>query len=168
MFEFFQNQRRRAFAHHKSVAQFVERPTGQLGIITATHRSNDIERADRNRGQGCFGASSNNDIGEIVANVTERFANRYRSAGATVRIGGTNAAKSKIDRDVRMGGAAKDLHRQRRLNSTGAFLQKANVLLFRFAHTAERGAEADANPVLRFFTRIFNSGVIERELCRSD
>src|SRR5205823_7518485 len=109
-----------------------EGPTGQLGIITATHRFNDIKRADRDRGQRRFGASGDNDIGEIVANVTKRFANRYRSAGATVRIGSADAAKSKIDRDVRMSRTAEYLHRQSGLNSARAFFQKSNVLLFRF------------------------------------
>src|SRR5207248_5808591 len=82
--------------------------------------------------------------------------------------GGTNAAKSKIDRDVRMGGAAKDLHRQSGLNSARAFFQKSNVLLFRFANAAQRGAEANPDPVLRLIVRIFNSRVVEREFCRRD
>src|SRR5205814_59230 len=140
--EFFQNQRGCAFAHHKSVAQFVERPTGQLGIITATHRFNDVKRADRDRGQRRFGASGNNDIGEIVANVTERFANRYRSAGATVRIGGTNAAKSKIDRDVRMSRTAEYLHRQSGLNSARAFFPKTFNAL---ANASDRAKAGDDN-----------------------
>src|SRR5437588_12259868 len=67
-----------------------------------------------------------------------------------------------------MGRAAKNLHRQRGLNSARAFFQKSNVLLFRFANAAEGGPEADADPVLRFVVRIFNSGVVERELGRSD
>src|SRR5207248_6631648 len=82
--------------------------------------------------------------------------------------GGTNAAKSKIDRDVRMGGAAKDLHRQSGLNSARAFFQKSNVLLFRFANAAQRGAEAYPDPVLRLIVRIFNSRVVECEFCRRD
>src|SRR6266481_9986012 len=115
-----------------------------------------------------LGASGDNDIGEIVANVTERFSNRYRSAGATVRIGSADAAKSKIDRDVRMSRTAEYLHRQRRLNSARTFFQKSNVLLFRFANAAQGRAEANPDPVLRFVVRIFDSGVIEREFCRRD
>src|ERR1700737_552634 len=67
-----------------------------------------------------------------------------------------------------MGRAAENLHRQRRLNSARALFQKPNVLLFRLANAAKSGAEADAYPVLRFVVRIFNSGVIERQLCRRD
>ena len=67
-----------------------------------------------------------------------------------------------------MGGAAEHLHCERWLNSARAFFQKANVLLFRFADAAERSPETDADPVLRPLLRIFNPGVIERELCRCD
>src|SRR5437867_7059423 len=41
------------------------------------------------------------------------------------------------------------------------------MLVLRFADATERGAEAYTNAVLRLFARIFNSGVIERELSRS-
>ncbi len=74
MFEFFENERRCAFAHDETVAQFVEWPTGKLRITTATHRLDDVECADRDRGQRCFRTAGNDDIGEIVANVTKRFA----------------------------------------------------------------------------------------------
>src|SRR5205807_9219720 len=63
---------------------------------------------------------------------------------------------------------AKDLHRERRLNSAGAFFQKSNVLLFRFANAAQGRAEANPDPVLRLIVRIFNSRVVEREFCRRD
>src|SRR5207249_5594747 len=109
-----------------------------------------------------------NDIGEIVADVAERFANRDSPARATVGIRCANSPKSEIDRDVRMGRAAEHLHCERWLNSARAFFQKANVLLFRFADAAERRPETDSDPVLRFFARIFDSGVVERELCRRD
>src|SRR6266545_5252261 len=67
-----------------------------------------------------------------------------------------------------MGRTAEDLHGERRLNSARAFFQKPNELLFRFADAAKRGAETHANPIVRFFLRIFDSGVVERELGRSD
>ena len=75
MFEFFQNQGCRAFAHDKSVAQLVEWARRKIRIVAATHRSDDIECADGDRGQRRLGASGHNDIGKIVANVTERFSN---------------------------------------------------------------------------------------------
>ena len=49
------------------------------------------------------------DIGEIIANVTKRFADRDRAAGAAVRIGRADTAKSKLNRDVGMRRAAEDL-----------------------------------------------------------
>ena len=73
-----------------------------------------------------------------------------------------------IDRDVRMRRAAENLHCQRRLNSARTFFQKANVLLFRFANSAESGPETHADPVLWFVVRIFDSRVVECELGRRD
>jgi len=67
-----------------------------------------------------------------------------------------------------MSRTAEYLHRERRLNSARAFFQKSNVLLFRFTNTAQRGAEANPDPVLRLIVRIFNSRVVEREFCRRD
>src|SRR5689334_15514112 len=67
-----------------------------------------------------------------------------------------------------MGRAAENLDRERRLNSARAFLEKANVLLFRFANAAERGSETDADPVVRFVVRVFDPGVVQREFRGSD
>src|SRR5262249_25908708 len=166
--EFFQNQRRRAFPHYKSVAQFVERPTGHLRIFAAAHRLDNVERANGDRGQRRFCSACNNHIGKIVADVTQRFADRNRSARATVRVRCADAAKSEIDGDIGMSRPAKNLHGQRGLNAACAFLQKSNVLFFRFANAAERGSETDADPVLWFLFRIFNSAVFERKFSRRD
>src|SRR5438270_1555430 len=67
-----------------------------------------------------------------------------------------------------MGRAAEDLHRERGLNAARAFFQKANVLLFRFTNAAQRGAETHADAIVRFVVRIFESCVVQRELCRRD
>src|ERR1051326_347490 len=58
---------------------------------------------------------------------------------------------------------AEDLNGQCRLNSARALFQKANVLLFRFANSAERRPETDSDPIVRFVVRILDTGVIERE-----
>src|SRR4029077_17024052 len=146
------------------VPQTVERSTRTLRVFGATHRLDDVESADRNRGQRGFRAAGDDDVDEIVADVAERFANGNCAAGATVRIGRAHAAKPKIDSDVGMGRTTEHLHGESRLNTARAFLQKPDVLLFRLAHTAERGAEADANAVLRSFTRIFDAGVVQSQL----
>ena len=41
-------------------------------------------------------------------------------------------------------------------------------MLLGFANAAQRGAEADADPVLRTFPRIFHACVIECEFCRGN
>ena len=67
-----------------------------------------------------------------------------------------------------MGRAAENLHRERWLNSARPLFQKANVIFLGFTDAAERGSEADSDPILRFFLRIFDSGIIERQFCRRD
>src|SRR5207302_2693396 len=79
-----------------------------------------------------------------------------------------DSAKSEIDGNVRMRRTAEDLYRESWLNSARAFFQESNVLFFGFTNAAKRGAEADADPILRFIVRILDSGVVERELGRRD
>src|ERR1700736_7068218 len=62
-----------------------------------------------------------------------------------------------------MGRAAENLNGQGWLNSAGAFFQESNELFFSFANAPERGAEADADSILRLFARIFQPCIIERE-----
>src|SRR4030095_17158778 len=64
--------------------------------------------------------------------------------------------------------ASEYLHRERRLHSARALFQKADVLLFGFANAAERSSESNADALLRFLLGIFDSGVVERELGRSN
>src|SRR5581483_1278124 len=93
---------------------------------------------------------------------------RHRSARATVRVRGADAAKSKFDRDVRMRRAAENLQRERGIHSARSFFQKSNVLIFRLANSAERGAETHADSMLRIFASILNARIIERHLRRRD
>src|ERR1700730_1601104 len=67
-----------------------------------------------------------------------------------------------------MRGPAEYLHGKSRLDAARALFQKPNVLLFRFANAAERSSEANADPVLWLIVRIFETGIIERQLCRRD
>src|SRR5205823_3725516 len=67
-----------------------------------------------------------------------------------------------------MGRATKHLHSERRLNSTGAFFQIPNVLIFGLADPAKCGAKTDADAMLRFFAGILKACVVERELRRRD
>src|ERR1700730_11380951 len=62
-----------------------------------------------------------------------------------------------------MGRAAENLNGQGWLNSAGASFQESNELFFSFANAAERGAEADADSVLRLFARILQPCIIECE-----
>src|SRR5437660_6663819 len=136
--------------------------------MTATHCFDDIECSNGDGGERCLSSARNHDIDKIVANVTERFADRNRAAGATVRVRCADTAKSKIDRDVRMGRTAEHLHGESRLNSARTLFQKTNVIFFGFTNSAQRRPEADADAVLWMVVRIFNSRVIEREFCRGD
>ena len=67
-----------------------------------------------------------------------------------------------------MGRTAKDLHGERGLNAACAFLQISDVLFFGFTDAAQRGAKADADALLRFFARILDARVGQREPCRYD
>ena len=63
----------------------IERPAGLSGIARPlAHRFDDGERAKGERAQRRFRSAGDDDIGEIIANVAQRFADRDRAAGATV------------------------------------------------------------------------------------
>ena len=169
MFKFFDDERGRAFAHDETIAQQIERPASEGRIARPlAHRFDDRKRVEGESGQWRFRAAGNNYIGKIVADVTQRFADGNGAAGATVRVRRADAAKSKFNRDVRMGRAAENLDGQHRIHSARALFQKTNVLIFRLANAAECGAETYAEPMLRLFARIGDPGVIERQLRRSD
>ena len=149
----------------KPSRNLIERPAGELGIASPlAHRLDDCERAERKRGKWSFRAASNNHISEIVADVTQRFANGNGAAGATVRVCCADAAKAKFNCDVGMGGAAKDLQRQSLIDAARSFFQKMRMLIFRVGDTAESGSETNADAMLRLFARIFEPGIFQREL----
>ena len=54
------------------------------------------------------------------------------------------------------------------LNAARALFQISDVLLLGFANAAKRGAEADADAILRLFAGILDARIFERELCRYD
>ena len=143
-------ERRRAFAHDKAVAHFIEWPARQCRIAgPAAHGFDQIERAERESGEGRFGSARDNDIREIIADVTQSFADGDSAARATVRVRRADTAKAKLNRDVRMRRTAEDLKRQCRIHTVHAFFQKTNVLIFRLANSAQGGAETHANARLR-------------------
>src|SRR5713226_3354660 len=101
--DLFDNERGSAFAHHETIAQQIERTTSQSGIARpSAHRFDDVECPDRNGRKRRFRSSGDDHIGEIVANVAQRFAHGYRAAGATVRVGRAYTAKTEVNRNVRM------------------------------------------------------------------
>src|SRR6266404_2863314 len=67
-----------------------------------------------------------------------------------------------------MGRTAKHLDSERGLDSAGTFFQISDVLLFGFADTAQRGAEADTDAILWLFAGILYPRVFECELCGYD
>ena len=105
----------------------IERPAG-FGRIAGplAHRLDDGERAKGERTQRRFGAAGDDHVREIVADVTQRFADRDGAAGATVRVRRADAAKPELDRDVRMRRAAKDLQ-ARAFDSRRAFLSSESA-----------------------------------------
>src|SRR5207248_8051587 len=132
------------------------------------HCLNYVECTNRDSRERCFRSSSDNHVGKITANVAKRFTHRYGAAGATVRISGANPAKSKLNRDIRMGRATENLDSERGLNSAGALFQIPDVLIFGLADTTKGGAKTYPDAMLRFFAGIFELRVIEGELRRCD
>ena len=169
VFEFFNDQRRRAFAHDEAIAHFIEWATRQRRIAgPAAHGFDQIKRAERESGEGRFGSAGDNDIRKIIADVTQSFADGDSAARATVRVRRADTAKTKLNRDVRMRRSAEDLQRQRRIHAVRAFFQKTNVLIFRLANSAERGAETHANARLRILRRVGEAGIVQRHFGRGD
>src|SRR5438067_5418188 len=169
VFKFFDNQRPGTFSHDEAITQTIKWPARQSGVASpAAHGLNKIECAKGKRGQRRFRSTRHDHIGEIVADVAQGFANRDGTTGATVGISGANPAKPKFNCDIGMGGAAEDLKGQRRIHSARSFFQKANVLIFSLANSAERSPETDADAVLRLVTGIFQACVIEREFSGSN
>src|SRR3954471_1016000 len=103
MFELFYNDRSRAFADHKPIAQFIKGPTGQFRrAFPLTHGLDKSECAKTQGTQRGFGATGDNHLGKVVADVSQRFAHGHSSTGATVRIRRANSTKTKLDCNIRM------------------------------------------------------------------
>jgi len=83
--ELLDNKGTAAFAHDKSIAERVEWTTSQSRLTRpSTHCLDNIERANRNGSQRRFRSAGHNYICKVVANVTQRFADRDCATGATV------------------------------------------------------------------------------------
>src|SRR5437588_10589190 len=67
-----------------------------------------------------------------------------------------------------MSRTTKDLDSKCGLNAARAFFQISNVLLFGFADSPQRGAEADTDAILWFFAGIIDMRVVQRKLCGHD
>src|SRR5207253_2905224 len=140
--EFLDNQGRRTLADDKSVAQFVERSARQFGgAFPLTHRFDQGISAKGERTQWRFGASGNNDVGKIVADVAQRFTHRHRATGATIRIRRPDSAKTKLNRNVRVRRTAENLQREGGVYSPCALLQRITMLIFGIEHATERGSK---------------------------
>src|SRR5437764_1205134 len=59
-----------------------------------------------------------------------------------------------------------DLDSKGRLHAARTFFQISDVLFLGFAYPAQRGAETNANVILRLFARELDARVLQRELCR--
>ena len=112
--EFLDHERRRAFAHHEAVAQTIKRPAAhRADRPPAAHRLDEIKRAKSELAQRRLGAAGDDHIGQIIADVAERFADGDHAAGAGVRVRRARAAEAALDGDIGMRGAAEDLQRER-------------------------------------------------------
>ena len=150
MFELLDEERGRAFAHDKSVAQKIERSTGERGIARPlAHCFDDGKGIECESRQGRLGPAGNNDVREVVPNVSQGFTDGDGATGTTIRVGRADSAKSEFDRNIGMRGTAEHLHGKSRTDAARALLQKSNVLAFRLTNPAERGAETYAAAILR-------------------
>ncbi len=85
MLQLLDHERRGAFSHDESVALEIERPASQGGIAgPLAHRFDDGKGAKGEGTERRFGAPGHDHVREVVSNVTKRFSDRDRAAGATV------------------------------------------------------------------------------------
>jgi hypothetical protein len=85
MLELFYHERRSAFSDHEPVAFEIERPASQGWIAgPLAHRFYDGKGTEGEGTERRFGAPSDDDVREVVSNVTKRFTDRDRTACATV------------------------------------------------------------------------------------
>src|SRR6266700_7759681 len=67
-----------------------------------------------------------------------------------------------------MGGTAKDLKGQSWIHSTRSFFQKADVLIFSLANSAQRSPEANAESMLWLLPRIDEASIIQCQFSRGN
>src|SRR5439155_19443642 len=67
-----------------------------------------------------------------------------------------------------MGGTAKDLKGQSWIHSTRSLFQKADVLIFSLANSAQRSPEANAEPMLWLLPRIGKASIIQCQFSRGN
>src|SRR5436309_13208028 len=67
-----------------------------------------------------------------------------------------------------MGGAAEDLKGQSWIHSTRSFFQKADVLIFSLANSAQRSPEANAESMLWLLPRIGEASIIQCQFSRGN
>src|SRR5437868_4749607 len=64
--------------------------------------------------------------------------------------------------------ATENLQCQCRIHTARSLFQEADVLIFGLTNTPERGAKTHANPMLRMFSRVLDSSVLQSHLGRGD
>src|SRR5205807_4988090 len=67
-----------------------------------------------------------------------------------------------------MGGTAKDLKGQSWIHSTRSLFQKADVLIFSLANSAQRSPEANAEPMLWLLSRISEASIVQCQFSRGN
>ncbi len=88
--QFFEDESTSAFAHHKSVAVFIERARGSKKVIIAGgHGMQSIETTAADRGDGRFGTAGNEEIGFSQTDVGKRI---YQGIGG----GGTGRDRGEV------------------------------------------------------------------------
>ena len=68
----------------------------------AAHCPDKGKRSIGQRAQRSFGGAGDHDVRPIFADVSERLSNCDVAAGATIGVGGSDAAESELDRRVAM------------------------------------------------------------------
>ena len=101
------------------------------------------------------------------ANQIDGAADGDRRGGAGVAIGGRRPGDSQFDRDIARPGAVEDAERQHGIDAARPVRQKFRILLLGKADAAQRGAEADADPVAVLAAKI-QAGIRDRHLRGGD
>ena len=68
----------------------------------AAHRPDKGKRSIGQRAQRSFGGAGHHDVRPIFADISERLPDCDVAAGATIGVGGADAAESELDRGITM------------------------------------------------------------------